>query len=141
MMKKTITYTDYNGIEKTEDFYFNLDMAELTELELSVGGGLSGHLQKITAANDVAEVIQVFKKILLMSYGQKEADGSFSKSEELTKKFTQKAAYSKIFMDLATNPESGADFVMGLFPKDVMDQIGIEKMTDLRNTLPSRAEQ
>ena len=41
MLKKTITYTDYNDNERTEDFYFNFSKAELTEMELSTVGGLT----------------------------------------------------------------------------------------------------
>ena len=40
MFKKPITWTDYDGKEITEDFYFNLTRAEVMEMELGTEGGL-----------------------------------------------------------------------------------------------------
>lgn len=118
MLKKTITYTDYNGVERTEDFYFNLSKAEVTEMELSVNGGLTQMLNNIVAAKDGAQIIKTFKEIVLKSYGEKSPDGKrFIKSEEISKAFSQTEAYSEIFMELALNEDAAANFVKGIMPK------------------------
>lgn len=117
MFKKTVTYTDYNGVERTEDFYFNLNQAELTEMELSTTGGLADMIKKIIDAQDTPSIIKTFKELLLKSYGEKSADGRrFVKSKEISDAFSQTEAYSMIFMELATDDEKAADFINGIVP-------------------------
>lgn len=120
MLKKTVTYVDYNGNERTEDFYFNLSKAEVTEMELSVNGGLTKMLEDIVASNDNQQIIKAFKDIVLKAYGEKSPDGRrFIKSPEITEAFTQTEAFSEIFMELALNEKAAADFVNGIIPKSM----------------------
>lgn len=115
MIKKTVTYTDYNGAERTEDFYFNLSKAEVMEMELSIDGGLAEKIERITAAQNAPEIIKVFKNLILKGYGEKSPDGKrFIKSKELSEAFSQTEAYSEIFMELATNADVAAKFVNGM---------------------------
>lgn len=120
MLKKTVTYTDYNGVERTEDFYFNLTKAEITEMELSTAGGFAEMLQKVVAAQDAPSIIKVFKDLVLKAYGEKSPDGKrFVKSEEISTAFAQTEAYSQIFMELATDSKAAAAFVNGIVPADM----------------------
>lgn len=120
MLKKTITYTDYNGVDRTEDFYFNLSKAELAEMEMSTAGGYAEMLQKIIAAQDAPTLIQIFKEMVLKAYGEKSADGKyFRKSEEIRTAFSQTEAYSNLFMELATNAQAASEFVNGIMPVDL----------------------
>lgn len=120
MLKKTVTYTDYNGVERTEDFYFNLTKAEITEMELSTAGGFAEMLQKVVAAQDAPSIIKVFKDLVLKAYGEKSSDGKrFVKSEEISTAFSQTEAYSQIFMELATDAKAAAAFVNGIVPADM----------------------
>ena len=117
MLKKTFTYIDYNGVERTEDHYFNLSKAELMEMELSTTGGLAEMINKIVAAQDAPAIVKVFKDLVLKAYGQKSADGRrFIKSEELANEFAQTEAYSQLFMELATDADAAAKFVNGIVP-------------------------
>jgi len=119
MLKKTITYIDYDGNERTEDFYFNLSKAEIMEMELSMPGGMAQMLNKIVAAQDGEKIIKTFKEIILKAYGEKSPDGKrFIKSEELSTAFSQTEAFSQLFMELATNAEEAAKFVNGIIPAD-----------------------
>lgn len=120
MLKKTVTYTNYNGVEITEDFYFNLTKAELMEMELSVSGGLTETIKKIVAAQDGPAIIKIFKELVLAAYGEKSPDGKrFIKNEAIREAFEQSPAYSEIFMELATNDEAAAAFINGIAPADV----------------------
>lgn len=120
MLKKTITYTDYNGVERTEDFYFNLSKAELMEMEMSTSGGFAETIQKIVAAQDTPTIVKIFKDLILKAYGEKSPDGKrFIKSEELSNSFAQTEAYSNLFMELATNDEAAANFVNGVMPPNL----------------------
>jgi hypothetical protein len=120
MLKKTIPYKDYNGVERVEDFYFNLSKAEAMEMELSITGGLTEMIRKIVAAQDTPTIIATFKQIILKAYGEKSADGRrFIKSEELSKAFSETEAYSNLYMELATNADAAAEFVNGIVPKDI----------------------
>lgn len=117
MFKKTITYTDYNGVERTEDFYFNLSKAELMEMEMSIPGGMKGMLEKIIAAQDTTKIIKTFKKILLKAYGEKSEDGKrFIKSDELSKAFSETEAYTILFVELAQDAGKAAEFINGIIP-------------------------
>lgn len=119
MLKKTITYVDYEDNERTEDFYFNLSNAELAEMELSAEGGLEKIIRKIIAEQRVDELVKIFKDLILNSYGEKSLDGRrFVKSKELSTAFSQTEAYSDLFIELATNEEAATAFVNGLMPKD-----------------------
>ena len=120
MLKKTITYLDYNDVERTEDFYFNLTKAEITEMEMSTTGGLSEKIQNIVQAQDIPEIIKIFKELVLKAYGVKSPDGKrFIKKEELAESFSQTEAYSQLFMELATDADAAAKFINGITPKDI----------------------
>lgn len=117
MLKKTITYTDYNEIIHTETYYFNLSKAECMEMEMSTSGGLTEMINKIIETQDVPAIIKIFKDLILKAYGVKSPDGKrFIKSEELSTAFAQTEAYSVLFMELATNAEEAAAFVNGIMP-------------------------
>ena len=120
MLKKTVTYTDYNEVERTENFYFNLSKAEVLEMEMSTAGGMAESIQKIIDAKDMPAIIRVFKDLVLKAYGVKSDDGRrFIKSKELSEEFSQTEAYSQIFMELATNADEAAKFVNGIVPADL----------------------
>ena len=119
MLKKTMTFTDYNGNERTEDFYFNLSKAELSEMELSTAGGLGQMIQDVVSAQDTPRIISIFKDLILKSYGVKSADGRrFIKSKERSMEFAQTEAYSDLFMLLATDEAAATEFVNGIVPKE-----------------------
>lgn len=121
MLPKTITYTDYNGVERTETFYFNLNKAELAEMQVAKVGGLDAMLQKIIETQDIPGIADIFKKIILKSYGEKSADGKrFIKSEELSTAFSQTEAYSELYMELATDADKASQFVNGIIPKEFL---------------------
>lgn len=124
MLKKTIAYTDYNGVERKEDFYFNLSKAEIMEMEMSTSGGLTEMIKKIVEAQDTPAIIKLFKDLVLKAYGEKTLDGKrFVKIDEngipLARAFSQTEAYSVLFMELATDAEKASEFVNGIVPADV----------------------
>ena len=120
MLKKTVTYVDYNGLERTEDYHFNLTKAELMEMEMSTEGGLAEMIRRIVDAKDAKAIVKIFKDLVLRAYGEKSADGKrFIKTEELRTAFEQTEAYSIIFMELATDSDAASKFVNGILPVDV----------------------
>lgn len=126
MIKKPITYVDYNGVERTEDFYFNLSKAEVMEMELSTTGGLAEMIKRVVAAQDQPAIIKIFKDLILKAYGEKSADGKrFIKSDELSMAFSQTEAYSILFMELATDADAAAKFVNGIVPADAAKQASL----------------
>lgn len=123
MLKETITYIDYNGVERTEDHYFNLSKAEIMEMQMSTTGGLAETIQKIVDAKDAPAIVKIFKELILKAYGEKSADGRrFIKSEEISTAFSQTEAYSQLYMKLATDADAAAKFVNGIVPKDMAEQ-------------------
>lgn len=117
MLKKTIKYTDFNGDEVSEDYFFHLSQAELVELELSKDGGLSDAMKRIIDAEDGKGIVAEFKNIILMSYGVKSADGKrFIKNQKLREEFESSEAYSTLFMELVTNADASSAFINGIVP-------------------------
>lgn len=128
MVIKKIKYKDFNGVDREEEFMFNLTEAEITEMELLTEGGLSDSIKKIIAAQDTPQIVSTFKNLLLKSYGQKSADGRlFAKSKELTEQFTQTNAYSQIFMELATDDKAAIAFINGIIPESMRDRVAEDK--------------
>nr|DAH91851.1 MAG TPA: hypothetical protein [Caudoviricetes sp.] len=130
MLKITKTYEDWNGMERTEDFYFNLTEAEITELQIGTVGGFAETIEKIINAKEQSELIKLFKDLVLMAYGEKTADGRhFRKNDEVKNGFVDNPAYSIIFMELVSDAEKAAEFINGIMPKSV-DKAELQKKTD-----------
>lgn len=122
MIKETITFEDYNGVTRTEDFHFNLTKAEVMEMEMSQHGGMAEMIQRIVAEQNAPAIIKIFKELVLKAYGKKSDDGRrFIKNEQLREEFSQTEAYSQLFMKLATDADAAAKFVNGIMPADLAD--------------------
>lgn len=122
MLKKTITYTDYDGVERKEDFWFNLNKAEIVEMEMISPYGYEKMVENIIAESDSKRLVEIFKEFILNAYGKKSPDGKrFIKSQELRDEFAQTEAYVELFMELANDAKAAADFMNGVFPQ-VKDQ-------------------
>ena len=133
MYKETITYTDYNGDERTEDFYFNLTETEISMLQLGTEGGLREKLERITKSNDKPEMIKFFQELISLTYGEKSLDGRrFIKNPELSKAFFETEAYNIFFMKLATDSTTALNFLNGIVPKTLRD----EMPSDLTKLIP-----
>lgn len=129
MYKKTVTYEDYKGNTRTEDFYFNLNKAELVELELSTKGGLTVTMDRIIAAQDNPTLFKIFKDLVSKSYGVLSDDGrKFIKNQEVLDDFMQTEAYSIIFSELATNAEAAAEFFNNVIPQNLAKELAEEEV-------------
>lgn len=123
MVKKTITYNDFNDNQRTEDYYFHLSRAELMELEASVDGGWLESMKRIISAQNTPAIMREFKKIILSSYGEKSPDGKrFIKSSELSKAFSETEAYSDMFVELFQHPDLAAKFFTGILPAEFQEK-------------------
>ena len=124
MLKKTITYTDYDGKTRTEDFYFHLSKTDIVMLETSVDGGFQQVLETIAKTNDTNAIIREFKKVIHVSYGEKSADGrQFNKSEEISRAFEATPAYDQLFYEMITDTEKAIEFIKGILPADVSKEV------------------
>lgn len=127
MYTKKIKFEDFNGQEREQTFYFNLNKAELTEMNLSKQGGLQEYVNRIVNTNNVPELSELFKSLILKSYGEKSDDGMrFVKKapdgHRLADDFEQTAAYAEFFMELATNTDAATEFLNGIVPRDISEQ-------------------
>lgn len=128
MLKKTIKYTDFNGVDREEDFYFNLTEAELAEMNLKIKGGLKGYLEAIINTQDTPAIAELFKTIINKAYGVKSPDGrKFAKSPEILEDFIYTQAYSNLYMSLIADADAAANFVNGIIPKNIADQANAQK--------------
>jgi hypothetical protein len=119
-----ITYEDYNGNQRTENFSFHLSKAEIIEMELSTEGGFGERIQHIVDARDTPTLIKIFKELIIKSYGVKSADGRrFEKSEQLSNEFSQTEAFSQLYVKLATDVDAATSFINNIVPRDVAEQV------------------
>ena len=133
MKKETITYVDFNGNERTEDFYFNLTKAEVMKMEMSTKGGLAEMITRVVQAQDQPAIIQIFEDLILKSYGVKTPDGrGFRKTKEITDEFKETEAFSQLFMKLATDADAAAAFVNGIVPADMAQQAGTPVLAPIK---------
>ena len=127
MREERITYIDYNDVERTESYFFNLSKAELMEMELGTTGGFAEMLKRIVETQDQPALIKIFKEFVLKAYGEKTPDGKrFMKFDEngrpLSANFAQSEAYSVLFMKLATDADAAAKFINGVVPADIAQE-------------------
>jgi len=133
MYKKTIKYTDFNDVEISEDFYFNLTKAELLEMESKSNGGLKAKLERLINTRDVSAIMSIFKEIITSSYGIKSDDGKrFIKNQQVLDEFMQSNAYSELYVELATNSDAALEFIMHIIPKDLSKQISEEDVKKIK---------
>lgn len=119
MLKKTVTYIDFDSNERTEDFFFNLTEQEIAEMELSTEGGLGNFINKAVAAKSQVELIELFKKLILAAYGVKSADGRrFVKNDAVREDFMSTQAFSDIYMELVQDADKASAFFNGIVPKE-----------------------
>lgn len=112
MHKETITYNDLNGVQRTENFYFDLSKPEIVKMQASAKGGYDVQLRSIAADLNGAKIMEFFENFITKSYGEKSEDGRrFMKSEEISRSFMETPAYEVLFEKLVTNDKYAADFV------------------------------
>ena len=129
MLKKTIKYQDFDGNDVTEDFYFNLNKAEIAEMELSMEGGWSEYLTRIVESKDGGEVMGAFKYLITTSVGRRSEDGRrFVKNQDIIDDFLQSNAYEAMFMEMITNTNAAVEFVTGVVPKDLAEGMNVDEV-------------
>lgn len=134
MLKRTVNYTDLNGVPQSEEVYFNLTKAELLEMEMSTDEGFAETLRRIIDAKNNRELLAEFKKLILASYGKKSEDGRrFVKDDNDRKEFEQSLAFDQLFTEFATDANSAATFVNGIIPTDLVEEM--QKMNDAAKSL------
>lgn len=118
MFAKEIAYTDFDGEKRTEKFYFNLTQAECIELEALGKGGLEGYIRRIISSDDQVEILNIIKKVILLAYGEKTADGKrFYKNQQMKDAFAASEAYSALFMELLSDADKASEFMREIAPK------------------------
>lgn len=120
MIKKTVTFTNYNDQEVTKSYYFNIDKLEAAELELEYGD-LIETVEELLESSDGKKVYGIFKEIILNAVGQKSADGnSFIKNQQIRDEFAGSPALGEIIMDMFKNPEAAGPFLEGMLPASML---------------------
>lgn len=123
MYSTKITFTDYDGNKREKECFFHLNKAEVLEMQMSWDGGLDKILRRIIEEKDTKRIFEMFKMIVLKSYGEKSIDGMrFVKTPEVVENFTQTEAYSELIMKLATDSDFASEFINGIMPKNLLDE-------------------
>lgn len=129
MLKRDVTYENFDGETVTDTLYFNLTRTELVELQVDYEGGLDTVIERIVEAKDVKSIFSLFKRILVAAYGVKSDDGKrFIKNEQLREEFTQTAAYDALITEISTDDNKASAFIIGVIPKGMADDVNQQKL-------------
>lgn len=126
MRKETIKYSDFDGTNREEIFYFNLTRAECVALHMQTTGGLPAVLEKIVKANDIGTIYATFEDLLGRSYGVKSDDGRRlmkGKDGELFLAFKETNAYDELMCKLISIPGYSADFFSEVIPAEALEEL------------------
>jgi hypothetical protein len=123
MLSKTITYTNFDDVEVTETFYFNLTKAELLDLFLLRNGNYSEYIQQAVNTKNGPQLIDIFKTIIRAAYGEKTEDGHFVKDPVHAESFIHSEAYSALLMEFMDDEEKSAAFISALIPRDIAQKV------------------
>lgn len=120
MLKKTISYVDYNGVNCTEDLYFNLTQTELMKMESEIPGGLHSYMENVVNTSDPQKMFKLYEMIINRAYGEKSPDGKrFMKSDEISENFMHSAVYDSFYMELLTKDGELEKFIKGILPANL----------------------
>lgn len=136
MIKKKVSYIDFNDEQITEDFYFHISKAEFLSQSFEKIDGLSvvENLEKIVQEKDNAKILKYFTGIIEQAYGEKSADGkSFIKDKEKTKAFVGSEAFSELIMEFFQNPDSMIEFIKGVFPRSLLEEVDLTELDKLKS--------
>lgn len=137
MLKRPITYTDFNGEKQTDICYFNLSMTEMMEIEVADEAGIEATIIKMTKEKDKKKLYEMFEKLVLGSYGHKTEDGKrFIKSDQIREEFKQSAAYDALLWELIASEQVVAEFMMAVLPKELTEMAKKNKVQDKPTGLP-----
>lgn len=118
MLMKTVEYMDFDGNPRKEKLYFNLSEAEIVRLDAEFEGGLENHVEKIVEEENPSDILQLFERVLRLSYGEKSEDGRhFMKNQEMQDMFVQSAIYNSLFMSLVTDVDEATAFINALLTR------------------------
>lgn len=136
MLKKTIKYKTFDGEDAEDTYYFHISEPEIVDLDVEFKGGFGRMITKLAETNDERELIEMFKRIIRLSIGEKSADGKqFKKSQEIVDDFVSSAAYVALFLELGRDDDAAANFVKGILPAEV-----VQAMAD-EGKLPQKRDQ
>lgn len=140
MLKRNITYEDFNGNKATDVFYFNISKQELIKMEVEYPQGFGAMIEAIIEAKDHKTLIKKFEELILLAYGEKSEDGKrFIKTDKLREEFSQTAAYNALFLELATDDKAAVTFLKGVLPKDLTSDSEFKTLSEV-TSISSQAE-
>lgn len=120
MYKYEAEYVDFEGVTQKENFYFNLNKAELIELQAKYPGGLKNYINRIIESKDQMQIIPIAKEIVLMAFGVRSPDNRFFlKDEKSRKEFECCPAYSDLFTKICTDDQFASDFINKIIPESI----------------------
>ena len=124
MLKKTLTYTDYNGNEVTDDLYFHLSTMEVvriqTELDMQEDEELDEYALRLGREKNLKEILQFIDLIVQRSYGVRSSDGKrFDKSPKVLDDLLASPKYDALISELLFVDGAAQEFAssVGLLDK------------------------
>jgi hypothetical protein len=137
MLKREIKYVDWDGVPQVEVAYFHLAKSELVEMAADSEEGLDVIIRKMVASADNKQIVALLKRVIRLAYGRRSDDGKrFTKTDDIQDEFMQSQAYDALFMDLITNEQTIADFLLGILPTDLGAQVQADMKLEATPILP-----
>jgi hypothetical protein len=119
MLKKTVKYTDFDNVERTDTLYFNLTQAELLEIEIHTPGGMEKTIKNAVSDEKSDKIFDIMKELIMKSYGEKNSDGKFIKTAAISEAFSHTECYSTLLFDVLETSEKAANFFNAIISPQV----------------------
>lgn len=129
MIKKTISYHDFEGDERTDDFYFSLNEVQFARINRMFPGGLQEYTEKIAKDKNADEMFRVIDILVSEAYGERQGN-NFVKvtpsGQKLSDFFTNTEAYDNLLMELVKDDRALINFLAGCLPSNAKSRVEAE---------------
>lgn len=126
MIRKTLTYKDYEGVEHTKDFYFSLNQTEFALMNNKMPGGFEAYLKRIQEDHNEEKLLEMLVWFIEEGYGIRMGDDDFIKEDEvgrkLGKRFRCTEACDNLITELLEKENNIGTFLIGMLPESLKPQ-------------------
>lgn len=123
-VKRTITFNDIDGHEVTEEWYFDLGVTDVMDMDIvhEHPDDVAEYVMSIMKNRKTKELLQLWRELLMRAVG-KRVGNRLVKGDDIMVEFRHGGAFEKLFAELIEDPKAGADFFNAIFPANIQAKI------------------
>jgi hypothetical protein len=122
VIKKEITFTNIDGEEVTEEWWFGLEPSDVVDMEIAHLPNPAQYLMQIMEDHDSRALLELWRELMWRSAG-KRIGKLFVKDEATLREFKYGGAYNAIFSEVCSSDDIGAAFFTSILPENIQQKI------------------